>query len=275
MAEPGPTAWREQGQGQALVLLHGIGSGAASWAAQLDALSQDFRVIAWDAPGYGGSAPLPNPEPMAADYAQALQEFLQTLQVREPIVVGHSLGALIAAAFAARADAAVKSLVLVSPARGYGSAPPETRQAKLNERLELIARLGVVGMAEQRAAALCAPNASAAVVEQVRNNMARVTPGGYAQAAHMLAHDDLTTHLRRLADQNVSQNTGLNHGLRAVLCGDLDKTTPPAACEQVARDLNVPFHLLRGVAHACYVEDPAQFNAALLSCLLPAAPTHG
>ena len=262
MAEPGKTAWRERGQGQPLVLLHGIGSGAGSWAAQLEVLSQNFRVIAWDAPGYGDSASLPNPKPMAADYAQALHEWLQGLKVHEPIVVGHSLGALVAAAFAARPDANLKTMVLASPARGYGTSPPAQQQAKFDERVELITRLGPQGMANERAAALCAPGASEQAITQVRDNMARVTPGGYAQAAHMLAFDDLMSHLR------VSQN------LRGVLCGEFDKTTPPTACEQVANDCKVPFHLLRGVAHACYVEDPVQFNAALLSCLSPAVVAH-
>jgi pimeloyl-ACP methyl ester carboxylesterase len=255
--------WREAGSGPALVLLHGIGSGAASWDAQLDALSTQFRVIAWNAPGYGGSSPLQQALPMAIDYAQALAHLLARLDVKEPTVVGHSLGALVAAAYAAQPEAQVKAMVLASPARGYGSASPEARQAKVNERVELVTRLGVRDMAEQRAAALCAPGASAHVIEQVRSNMAHVTPAGYAQAAHMLGHDDLTVHLRQ------------SKTLRAVLCGELDKTTPPAACAQVARDMKVPFHLLLGVAHACYVEDAAQFNSTLLNCLHVAGRDHG
>jgi pimeloyl-ACP methyl ester carboxylesterase len=54
----GHVAWLEAGEGPALVLLHGIGSGARSWRAQLDGLSDRFRTIAWNAPGYGESSPL-------------------------------------------------------------------------------------------------------------------------------------------------------------------------------------------------------------------------
>ncbi len=57
-------AYRESGSGeQVLVLLHGISSGSGSWVQQLETLGHHFRVIAWDAPGYGLSDPLNTAEP--------------------------------------------------------------------------------------------------------------------------------------------------------------------------------------------------------------------
>lgn len=252
----GQIAWREAGHGTPLLLLHGIGSGSGSWAGQFEGLAHSYRVLAWDAPGYGDSDPLTVARPLGGDYASALTGLLAASQVEGPvIVVGHSLGAIVAAAWAAQQRQRVGALVLASPARGYRSASVEVRDSKYRERIELVERLGIAGMAAERSAALCAPGASGAALEAVRSHMARATPGGYAQAAWMLAHDDLLAYLK---DAPVP---------RAVLCGELDRTTPPAACEQVARDCGAPFVPLRGVAHACYVEDPAQFNAALLACL--------
>lgn len=259
----GEVAWREAGHGDPLVLLHGIGSGSASWSGQLAGLSATHRVIAWDAPGYGGSAPLPGSTPLADDYAQVLDELLDRLGVHAPVILGQSLGAIVAAAWAARPGSVLRHLLLASPARGYGSASPQTQEAKLRERTELLERLGVEGMATARAAALCAPGAAADAVESVRANMARVTPRGYVQGAWMLAHDDLSRHLSRI-DAPV-----------AVLCGDLDTVTSPAACEAVALGIGAPFTLLRGVGHACYVEDATRFNRALLACLeQPATQTE-
>ena len=88
----GELAWREAGQGTALVLLHGIGAGSGSWVGQLEGLASSFRVIAWDAPGYGASAPLPQAQPLAGDYARVLAEFLQALKIDALALVGHSLG---------------------------------------------------------------------------------------------------------------------------------------------------------------------------------------
>ena len=251
----GDLAWREAGTGSPMLLLHGIGAGSASWVGQLQALSAAWHVMAWDAPGYGGSTPLADSAPLAADYAAVLEDFVRKRKLGPIVLVGHSLGALMAAAVAARAEVAMSALVLVSPALGYGKAAAGLRERKWRERIEMVDRLGIAGMAEQRSAALCAPGASAASVQTVRDNMARATAGGYKQAAHLLAHDDLLTHLLRVRVPT------------AVLCGALDTITPPLACKAMAEAVQAPYTELNGVAHACYVEDPAQFNAALLRIL--------
>lgn len=56
-AAGGQQALRECGTGPVVVLLHGIGSGAASWLQVAQHLAAQARVIAWDAPGYGDSSP--------------------------------------------------------------------------------------------------------------------------------------------------------------------------------------------------------------------------
>lgn len=257
----GRVAWREAGEGLPLILLHGIGSGSGAFSGQLEGLASAFRVIAWDAPGYGGSDPLHNPTPLAADYAQVLADFALQLGLTEAIVLGHSLGAMVAAAWAAQPTLPLRALVLASPARGYGQATPEVRASKFRERADLVARLGITGLAEQRSAGLCAPGAPASVVAQVSRHMARATASGYLQAAHMLAHDDLLTHLHRMIEQKPIPVS--------VMCGELDRVTPLDACAEVARSIGAPFVPLHRVAHACYVEDPAQFNEALLALLTP------
>ncbi len=56
-------AWREAGTGDLVVLFHGLGGSRISWDAQLAGLSDRHRVVAWDLPGYGAAAPLPD-EPL-------------------------------------------------------------------------------------------------------------------------------------------------------------------------------------------------------------------
>ena len=74
-------SYRRAGRGPDLVLLHGIGSGSASWVHQLAHFQDRHRVTAWDAPGYGGSDPLERAEPAATDYARALGAFLGALAI--------------------------------------------------------------------------------------------------------------------------------------------------------------------------------------------------
>src|SRR5438067_13940226 len=88
-------SYREAGAGPALVCLHGIGSSSASWLFQLESLA-GYRIIPWDAPGYGGSAFLPAAEPRPADDAQALPAFLERLPLKDVVLVGNSRACLTA-----------------------------------------------------------------------------------------------------------------------------------------------------------------------------------
>ena len=73
-ARSGDISYLEMGSGDApaLVMLHGIGSNAGSFAPLMTRLAARRRVIAWNAPGYGASAPLAADWPSADDYARAL-----------------------------------------------------------------------------------------------------------------------------------------------------------------------------------------------------------
>ncbi|HHW1798941.1 TPA: alpha/beta fold hydrolase, partial [Pseudomonas aeruginosa] len=114
LADGAQLAIRECGQGPVVVLLHGIGSGSASWLHCAQRLAAGNRVIAWDAPGYGLSTPLPPARPKACDYAACLELLLDALGVESCLLVGHSLGALMATAYAAGIGAArVRRLVLL------------------------------------------------------------------------------------------------------------------------------------------------------------------
>jgi pimeloyl-ACP methyl ester carboxylesterase len=122
-AGDGAFSYLEAGSGPPLVLLHGIGSAAASFRYQLKALSARFRVVAWDAPGYGASTPLAIEHPDTSDYTAALDAWLGALAVDRCHLVGQSLGTLIAARFAAEQPRRVLSLTLASIARGHGRLP--------------------------------------------------------------------------------------------------------------------------------------------------------
>ena len=127
------------------VLLHGIGSASGSWLPLLERLQADpaWGALAWDAPGYGASTPLPMARPRAEDYGRAVWAWLDALSLRTPVVlVGHSLGALMAAAAAALAPERVRAVRLLSPARGYADGPEAEREAVRRQRLANLAQLG-------------------------------------------------------------------------------------------------------------------------------------
>lgn len=85
-----------------------------------------YRVLAWDMPGYGESPMLAATPADAGDYADALARMLDRAGVEQTILVGHSLGALVAAAFAAKYPQRVLYTVLADVAQGYGGRKPHS-----------------------------------------------------------------------------------------------------------------------------------------------------
>jgi pimeloyl-ACP methyl ester carboxylesterase len=252
----GPIAYRRAGSpGSAVwVLLHGIGSASGSWLAQLQAAQNlGLQVLAWDAPGYGQSAPVGPAHPMASDYAVRLWAWLDAMGCDRVNLVGHSLGCLMASAAARMHVERVEHLWLLAPALGYGLAEPQVRQSKLQDRLDKLQSLGPAGMAAQRASAMLSAAASADQLAWVEHTMAQVIPAGYTQASHMLAADDLATHV---------QGLGLPID---VACGQADRITPAQGCAQLAARLGVPFHMLGDVGHACPLEAAQAVNELLFS----------
>ncbi len=251
-AGAGAVSYREAGAGPVLVLLHGIGSQSGSWVRQIEALAPRFRVVAWDAPGYGESDPLPGATPSAADYAAALAALLEALDIEHAVLVASSLGALVAGAFAARWQERVAGLVLLNPAGGYGRASAQDREEKLAARLERLAKLGPRGMAEELAPGMLSASASAEARALAAWSTAALRPDGYAQAARMLANGRLV------------EDAALYPGPVLVVGTSADTITPPAGCEQIARAFpRGRFRLLEGPGHLSYLDVPAAVNTLI------------
>ncbi|WP_333496538.1 alpha/beta fold hydrolase [Kluyvera sp. CHPC 1.251] len=243
------TDFREQGSGIPLMLLHGISSSAASWHKQM--ALKGFRVLAWDMPGYGESPMLDVARANAGDYADALAALLDSAGVEQAVLVGHSLGALVASAFAAKYPNRVLHLVLADAAQGYGQSTSEQREQVWRSREQQIALGGNV-LAQTRAAKLLHPAAREADIASVAAGMRRLRVEGYLAAAWMLAHDDIHGWLERYGGQF------------EVWCGEQDAITQPELVRGLAMRYGMPFTAIPLAGHASYLDNEAFFNQLLL-----------
>lgn len=133
--------YRRSGSGPPLLLVHGgFGFDSRSWGAQLDGLADEFDVVAWDAPGCGGSDDPPESFSMA-DYADSLAGFVAAVGIDRPHVLGVSFGGALALALYARHRTLPRSLVLAGAYAGWaGSLPPDVVQARLRRFAEDVTR---------------------------------------------------------------------------------------------------------------------------------------
>ncbi len=83
-----------------IILLHGVGLQSAAWNAQAKTLAKSHTVVALDLPGHGASSPLSQGAALPA-FVDWLAKALDAMQIERTILVGHSMGALIASGFGA------------------------------------------------------------------------------------------------------------------------------------------------------------------------------
>ena len=236
-----------------ILMLHGLGSSSAGYRAQFAGLSQDFRVLAWNAPGFGDSSRLGRDDASIDDYADALEALLRALGVRRlAVLIGSSWGSVIAGAFARRHPELAGSLVLSAPNVARGHLVGESRNAELDAWL----RSADISLPVSRAAIadkLLAPDASSLVRDHVERLRDAMTTEGWRQAIKSL----FTIYTPDVIKDVRCPIT--------VFAGTLDRVAP---YEEHARLLlgsapRAKLHLFEGCGHLLKLEAPAKFNAVI------------
>jgi len=103
----------EQGAGEALVLIHGLGANADSWAPQMEALARNYRVIAMDLRGRGQSGFRAEEPVTLRVFADDVAALITNLEIDQAHFCGISMGGMIALEILVRYGGKVKSLILV------------------------------------------------------------------------------------------------------------------------------------------------------------------
>lgn len=241
----------KMGDGDVFVLLHGISSGAYSWIKQLQDPRIKQRIIAWNAPGYGQSQPFEMVETSGSDYSAKLLEFVDELGLKTFTLVGHSLGAMMASAFAADYPERVSRLVLICPAQGYRHESLSTKSDVYARRPKLLAELGREGLANERGPYLLGdPNAeNMAIVWTVSKGL---TMQGFSGASHLLAFDHI--------DQSLPKVTGVID----LYYGEKDGITPPKGMFELQQKFgNIILHCVPNAGHLAYIDAPEYFKKKL------------
>ncbi len=234
-----------------LVFLHGVGGGHHAWEKQLPYFSSlGYPSHAWDQPGYGHS---PMIEPYDLEHVSAsLARLIEALAEGGPVVlVGHSMGGMIAQEAYVRYPKLIKALALcfTSPAFAGGSSD-FTKQF-------IAARIGPLDegktMAQIAAQLIPTMGSNSTLAEQI---MAGVPPETYRKAVQLLTTFDRRKELAAIRVPTL------------LVAGSEDKTAPPAVMQKMAQKVpGAEYVLLEGCGHLGPMDRPDEFNAALLAFL--------
>lgn len=234
-----------------LVLLHGGIDDSRAWRRQLQGLSDEFTVLAWDSPGCGQSSDVPESWRLP-DFADALAAWLRCLNLEHPHVLGLSWGSSVALEFYRRHSAVPASLILASAYAGWaGSLPPEevaARHASVLAAADLPREELLKGWPGVFSTA-ASPELIEEVMSVAADNSGLVYPGGYRAAAHSMADADLRDLLPHIRLPTL------------LLYGELDERSPLHVAEGLRAQIpTAELAVIPGVGHLANVEAPAAFN---------------
>jgi pimeloyl-ACP methyl ester carboxylesterase len=251
-------AWREAGAADAptVLLLHGLGGSRLSWEPQLDQLSQHYRLIAWDLPGYGDAPPLlAGDAPAALTFpmlAAAVAELIHELGCERVHLVGISFGGMIAQYVAARRPDVVRSLSLLATSAKFGQdgTDPDTwraaRLAPLDDGMQ------PADFADAVLSRLAGPSITFAAMAQQRAAMNRISAEALRRSI-----DCLVTHDSRTELASITAPT-------QCLVGGLDDETPVAYARYLAEQISgARLEIIPGAGHLLNAEAPEAVNDLL------------
>jgi 3-oxoadipate enol-lactonase len=241
--------------GTPLVFLHGIGGAARAWRRQLASFGDRYRAVAWDMPGYGGSAPLANVG--ITTLADALQDFLQQIGASRPILVGHSIGGMIVQQWLIKHPGAATAVVLAQTSPAFGKAEGDWQKQFIEARLGPLDRGETMEtLAPSLVKELVGDHPDTGGMQVARDCMASVPEASYrAMMLALLGFD------QRKALGDIAVPT-------LVLSGSKDKNAPAPMMAKMATYIPSATYIeLEGAGHLVNLEQPRAFDAALAQFL--------
>jgi pimeloyl-ACP methyl ester carboxylesterase len=237
------------------VLLHGVGGGREGWAHTGPALAaRGWRVLAADQPGYGLSA-LIDPYDIAgmADAVRRLVEWAAGAD-GAALVVGHSMGGMVAQEMVARWPQRALGLVLAATSPAFGSPGGAWQAEFLRSRFApLDAGLGMPGLARQLVSTMAGREVRAERLAEAERLMAGVPEATYRRALAALVRFDRREALPRIAVPTL------------VITGEDDRTAAPEVAQRMAARIpGAECAIVPATGHLLMLEQPAAFDAVLL-----------
>jgi pimeloyl-ACP methyl ester carboxylesterase len=240
-------AYDRVGDGPPLVLVHGAGDDARAWRPQMDALADEFTLVAWDEPGAGRSSDVPAGFTLA-DYAHWLASVIADVGLGAAHVAGLSWGGTVALELYRHHPELVATLILLDTYAGWkGSLPPEEVRTRVAGAREMLA-----APVDPVLPGLFAGDPPPEFVPLLEAMAADVRRESVAVVLSIMAEADQRDLLAQIAVPTL------------LVWGELDARSPLTVARQFEREIpGATLVVIPGAGHFTSLEAPEAVNRAL------------
>ncbi|MGE4240120.1 alpha/beta fold hydrolase [Ramlibacter sp.] len=249
-------AFTALGGGPTVLMLHGVGGGHLAFAPQTETFATaGYRAVAWDMPGYGHSTPVEPYTFMAL--AQSCIALIEALNCGHVVLIGHSMGGMVAQEVVARRPELVSRLVLCGTSPSFGKPDGDWQREFIAQRTApLDAGQSMAQLAEVIVPQMIGPGSLPEGVRLAKHCMSLVPPSTYRRALECLVTFD-----RRAALANI-------HVPTLLIAGENDRNAPPAVMRKMnAAIARSTYMEMPGIGHLMNLEAPEEFDRLVLNFL--------
>ena len=243
-------AYARVGDGRPIVFVHGAAEDGRVWQPQLEALADEFTLVAWDEPGAGRSADLPAGFRLV-DYADCLAALIEGLELGPSHIAGFSWGSTLVLELYRHHPELVATLIL---AGGYAGWKGSLSREEVSARVEGV-RQALGANAEEfdpTLPGLFADGPPAEFVPLLEEIAGDVRPASLRTQVHLMAEADQRDLLPRITVPTL------------LIWGELDARSPLSVANQLQRTIpDTTLVVVPGAGHVCQLERPEQFNQAV------------
>lgn len=240
------------GQGPALIFIHGWAASQRFWRFQLPFFTQKYRVLTYDLRGHGNSDK-PKKGYAINDHVNDLKLVMARHNIQQPILIGHSLGGMIALQYTLENPTIPRAIVLV------GASPYPVSSWKVGFQFRvfgLMLRLSRSRASQYTKERLFAPDPDPELVEWVNTDSLRTPTHVVLASIKAVRGFDVVDRL-----QEVSVPT-------ALIRGEFDSALEMSVLEDMVKVMpRAQRTVITGAGHNCMLEQPESFNSAVASFL--------
>lgn len=248
-----------KGDGENLVMIHGMGDNLNMWYHQIPVFSKSFRVITYDVRGFGKTES-PEGEYSTLVFADDLGELMKALGVRSGYFLGYSMGGRIALELAIKYPELVKALIIANSS--FGLIPPSPQSIERRRAmLPLLESGDMKAVAETMTTSAFSPGfrtRNPAEFDRYMKVKLQNTPEGQARVLRSMVKPSGPSDLSKVKCPVL------------MIAGDSDANMNLEDSRQAQKAIAGSKLLILHTGHASAIESPQEFNSAVIEFLIEA-----